>query len=291
AGRWAESAKLREETVVVARKLHPEHADTDQEVLDLANAYHEDGRTEEALPLWAEVSARRQSDWRLFQRVTGLQAWFRKDAEHASACRQMFETVRDTSDPSTAERAAKAYCLRKSSDPKLLGKNEDYLDTCKRALTNAESNGIDPIRAQLIAAKIVCLRMHADSEVRNQALTLARRAATARNAPRALSQFTLGLAEFRCGNDTAAEKALAIAEERRAEEPTFFPGAVRLYRAMILMNRGRRAEALALFAQAKALMKPFPWERHGVIPRGVSAGDLQFRIAYEEAKALIQPEK
>lgn len=45
-------------------------------------------------------------------------------------------------------------------------------------------------------------------------------------APLALSQFVLGLAEFHCGHDTEAEKALAIAWEKRLEEPPFFPGPI-----------------------------------------------------------------
>ena len=120
-GRRDEALKLREDVLTLRRKVSdPEHPDTIRAMTDLVNSYTAAGRLEEALPLLAEASARSPNDTSAAQKITTLQAWFGKSADHAATCRRALELAATTDDPSVADRAAKAYCLLPSSDPQLL---------------------------------------------------------------------------------------------------------------------------------------------------------------------------
>src|SRR4030095_8932992 len=57
--------------------------------------------------------------------------WQSKDAEHAKTCRRLLELAAETDDASIANRAAKAYCLRPSSDAQFI---ETALPLARRAV-------------------------------------------------------------------------------------------------------------------------------------------------------------
>jgi len=116
-----EALKLREEMLPLYKKLHgPEHSDTLKAIKALGDSYSAAGRWDESLCLLTEVSARTPDDTLLALKIASLQAWFGKDVDHSATCRRMIEIAGNTNDDTTAERAAKAYCLRPSSDPLLL---------------------------------------------------------------------------------------------------------------------------------------------------------------------------
>ena len=98
---------------------------------NLANSYADAGRWDEAFPLWAESFARHPQDTGLALKIATLQLWFGKDADHAATSRRMLELAAGTDEASTAERAAKAYCLRPSSNPQLL---ESAVTLARRAV-------------------------------------------------------------------------------------------------------------------------------------------------------------
>ena len=121
ADRQDEALKLREEVVTLRRKVSgSEHPHTIRTIDDLAYSHTAAGRLEEALPLLAESSVRLPNDTMLAQRVTVLQAWFGKASDYAETCRRVINSGDGTDDPSTADRAAKSYCLLPSTDPQLL---------------------------------------------------------------------------------------------------------------------------------------------------------------------------
>ena len=117
--------------------LGPEHSDTLAAKYYLANSYGDAGRWDEALPLLADSSARLPKETFVAQRVASLQAWFGKDADHAATCRRMLKLAAETDDDTAAERAAKAYCLRPSSDPQLL---EAALMLARRAVNRGQGH-------------------------------------------------------------------------------------------------------------------------------------------------------
>ena len=76
-------------------------------------------------------SARLPKDTQLALKIAALQLWFGKGADYAATCRRILELAAGTDDASTAERAAKAYCLRPSSDPQLI---ESAVTLARRAV-------------------------------------------------------------------------------------------------------------------------------------------------------------
>ncbi len=104
------------------------------------------------------------------------------------------------------------------------------------------------------------------------------------------------MAEFRAGNDAAAEQAFIAAEESAGQSSNYKPslrpvieGPARLFRAMILFRKGKEADARKLFAEAEAQMKPLPADPREVLLNGATQDDLIFWLADKEARALLQP--
>jgi hypothetical protein len=102
----------------------------------------------------------------------------------------------------------------------------------------------------------------------------------------------LGIAEYRSGNDAAAENALVSAAKDTT--PAWLPGIAAFYRAMSLFRQGKPDEARKLAADAAAMMKPFPQDEENPLapsePDVVGnrqADNLILWLAYNEAKALI----
>ena len=69
------------------------------------------GRTQDALVHLAALSAAKPDDTFLFQLLAALQAWFGRDQELAATCRRGLELAKNTTDPETADRVAKACCV------------------------------------------------------------------------------------------------------------------------------------------------------------------------------------
>jgi WD40 repeat protein/tetratricopeptide (TPR) repeat protein len=98
--------------------------------------------------------------------------------------------------------------------------------------------------------------------------------------------LALGMAEFRIGNDAAAEKAL-LAAEAASPNTTLVTGPSRFYRAMILFRQGKTTEARALARDAAATMRPLPADEQNPLTGNVTQDDLIPWLAYKEAKAMI----
>jgi serine/threonine protein kinase len=143
AGRRDEALKTREEVLALSRKaLGPENRETLLAMNNLAASYADAVRWNEALPLWAESSAHLPKDTLLALQIAALQAWFGKDADHAATSRRMLGLAAGTDDAVTAQRAAKAYCLRPSSDPQLL---ESAVTLARRAVSLDKFNPWNPM--------------------------------------------------------------------------------------------------------------------------------------------------
>jgi serine/threonine protein kinase len=107
-------------------------------------------------------------------------------------------------------------------------------------------------------------------------------------------QQALGMAEFRAGNDQAAEAAFLRAEKAaetgnwRPEQRPFIQGPSRFFRAMILFRQGKTAEAKALFQEAEAQMPPIPENAARVLRVNVTQDQLLCWLTYKEASALLK---
>jgi hypothetical protein len=106
--------------------------------------------------------------------------------------------------------------------------------------------------------------------------------------------MALGMAEYRSGNDAAAELALLAAEKAGPNNP-HVTGTSAFYRAMSLFRQGKKDEAEKLAIAAAAKMRPLPRDENNPLADftvpvggGESQEDLIMWLAYKEAKALIK---
>ncbi len=104
--------------------------------------------------------------------------------------------------------------------------------------------------------------------------------------------LALGMAEYRSGNDAAAEKALLAVEKETS--PDWLPGIAAFYRAMSLFRQGKPDEARRLAVEAASRMKPFPRDEENPlttagpdVPGNRHADNVTLWLAYKEAKAMI----
>ena len=99
--------------------------------------------------------------------------------------------------------------------------------------------------------------------------------------------LALGMAEYRSGNDAAADRDPARRREGRPEQP-HVTGTSAFYRAMSLFRQGKPDEARKLAIAAAAKMKPLPKDEQNPLAGGANHDDLILWLAYKEAKALIK---
>ena len=99
--------------------------------------------------------------------------------------------------------------------------------------------------------------------------------------------LALGVAEYRSGNDAAAEKALRAAADAG---PTnrYVTGTSQFFRAMSLFRQGKPDVARQLAIAAAATMKPLPADERNPLPGNDDHDDLILWLAHKEAKAMIQ---
>jgi WD40 repeat protein/serine/threonine protein kinase len=99
--------------------------------------------------------------------------------------------------------------------------------------------------------------------------------------------LALGMAEYRSGNDAAADETLLAAAEVGKNNPNV-TGPSAFYRAMSLFRQGEADEARELAAAAAAKMKPLPKDENNPLAGKVTDDDLILWLAYKEAKATIK---
>jgi tRNA A-37 threonylcarbamoyl transferase component Bud32/tetratricopeptide (TPR) repeat protein len=116
-----EAAKLREEVLALRRMvLEPEHPDTLKAMKELANSYSSTGLGAEAISLLAKACELDPKDTDASLTLATWQTWFGQDADYDATRRRLLRQAEGTDQAGTAERAAKAACLRPSTDAALL---------------------------------------------------------------------------------------------------------------------------------------------------------------------------
>ena len=99
--------------------------------------------------------------------------------------------------------------------------------------------------------------------------------------------LALGMAEYRSGNDAAADRALLAAAKAGPNDPQV-TGISTFFRAMSLFRQGKKDEARKLAIAAAAKMKPLPADEQNPLAGSAGEGDLILWLAYKEAKAMIR---
>ena len=173
------------------------------------------------------------------------------------------------------------------------GQDKELAATRQRTLAIAK--GTNDAGVAEPTAKVCSILPSTDKAELEAALALGRTAVKAsKSGARAYYMLALGMAEYRSGNDAAADEALLIAA-KAGTTPAWLPGISAFYRAMSLFRQGKPDLARPLAAEAAARMKPFPQdEKNPLAAAGADvtgnrhADILILWLAYKEAKAMIQ---
>jgi hypothetical protein len=215
--------------------------ESDLVAAELAQLLLDGGRTREAIPVLAMVSAANPKDILLSMKLAALQAWFGQEQELAATRQRVLAFAKGTNQAPAAEPAAKACSILPYND-------------------NAELDA---------------------------ALALARKGAELGKSGE-WNLLTLGMAEYRRGNDAAAAEAL-LAAANAGSGNGMVKGIAAFYRAMSLFRQEKPNEARKLAIEAAAQMRPLPTDEQNPLPDNASPwDDLILWLAYKEAKAMIR---
>jgi WD40 repeat protein/serine/threonine protein kinase len=140
AGRQDEAIKLQEEVLALLRKMAgPEHPVTIWALENLAYSYDQTGRDTEPISLQEKAVDPKNTDASLA--LATWQTWFGRDAAYEVTRRRFVQESEGTDQSTTAERAAKAYCLRSSTNAALL---TNILHLAQRAVDLGKNDQFSP---------------------------------------------------------------------------------------------------------------------------------------------------
>jgi serine/threonine protein kinase/tetratricopeptide (TPR) repeat protein len=123
-GRQDDAIKLREEVLALRRKaLGPEQPETLGAMYNLADSYCSAGRVVEATALLGNACGLNPSNTLESLTLATWQRWFGQDADYEATRLRLLQEAEGTDQAGTADRAAKAYCLRPSTDAAALAKS------------------------------------------------------------------------------------------------------------------------------------------------------------------------
>jgi serine/threonine protein kinase/tetratricopeptide (TPR) repeat protein len=142
AGRWEEASKLLEEALPLSRKLSgPNDSDTLWVMKTLADSYAQVGRNKEATALLAKVCEVDPKNTDASLTLATWQTWLSQDGDYEATRRRLVQQAEGTDQAGTAERAAKACCIRPSTDSALLAK---ALNLAQRGVELGKTNSLLP---------------------------------------------------------------------------------------------------------------------------------------------------
>ena len=164
------------------------------------------------------------------------------------------------------------------------GQDNDFAATRRLILSSAKgTNEVGPANEAAKACSILPFTDKAEFEA---ALALGRTAVRAGNGG-GCNLLALGMAEYRGGDYSAADKTLLAVAEAGPNSPQA-TGIAAFYRAMNVFRQGKAEEARKLAVAATSKMKPLPKDEKNPLAGGPFTDDLILWLAYKEAKALIQ---
>ncbi len=166
------------------------------------------------------------------------------------------------------------------------GQDKELAATRQRVLAFAQDT--DDAGTAEHAAKACSIRASGDEAELDATLALAREGVELDKGSqwRDWRLLALGMAEYRCGDDTAAAQALLAAAKAGSNNPSV-TGIAAFYRAMSLFRQGKKDEARKLAIETAAQMKPLPKDEQNPLANGADHDDLILWLAYKEAEAMI----
>jgi tetratricopeptide (TPR) repeat protein len=162
------------------------------------------------------------------------------------------------------------------------GQDREFAVTRRRILALAA--GTSDWMVADSAAKVCSLLPSNDKAELEAARALARTGVQVQ--PNGWTLLALGMAEYRSGNDAAAQEALRAAPKADPNN-LYVTGTSAFYRALSLFRQGQRDDARKLATKAAAQMSPLPKDEQNPMANYASHDHLILWLAYKEAKALI----
>jgi tetratricopeptide (TPR) repeat protein len=163
------------------------------------------------------------------------------------------------------------------------GQDQELAATRQRVLAFARDT-TDQLTARR-ASRVCTIVPSTDTAELEAALDLARTAVTLGRGDE-WNLLALGVAEYRSGNDVAAEKALRATADAGPNNATA-TGISQFFLAMSLFRQGKPAEARQVAIAATVLLKPRPADEKNPLSGDTNHDDLVLWLAYKEAKAMI----
>jgi hypothetical protein len=164
------------------------------------------------------------------------------------------------------------------------GQKKELAATRQRVL--AFARGTRNVSTANRAAKVCSILPATDKAELEAALALGRTAVEVGKGGQ-WNLVALGMAEYRSGNDAAANEALRAAAEAGKNNPRVM-GTSAFYRALVLFRQGKPDEARKLAIAAAAKMKPLPADEPNPLAINADHDDLILWLAYKESRAMIQ---
>jgi tetratricopeptide (TPR) repeat protein len=290
-GQRAEALRLRADMFALARRVYgSEHSATIDAMATLAQSYADTDRLADALTLFDEaLTLQRKSKNRDDDPPVNLLCNF---AVCCAMTNRLDEAGKLLDEASGSHRLKAFDACRIALLQAWFGMDTAYRVTRQRMLQRpADTNDVNETSYTAMSASILPT---ADIHLQEVSVRLAQRAVQLMPVDPwvFLHQFVLGMAEYRSGDDAAAEQAFLAAEKGAKENPdgpcaSEIQSAAGFYRAMILFHQGKTANAAKLFAQAEAMMKPLPTNERNPFVDGASYQDLIAWLTFREAKSVI----
>jgi tetratricopeptide (TPR) repeat protein len=259
-------------------KHHPEAASA------LGDLYAASQEWERAIPEYGKLVTDRPADSALLSKLA---------AAYQSAGR-MREAIPVLAMVSAANPTDTILSLKVAALQAWFGQEKELVATGQRILALAKDTK-EAVTAER-AARVCSILPSTDKAELEGALALGRAAVKLGKVGQSeeWNLLALGMAEYRSGNDAAAEKALLAAAQAGPNNP-HVAGTSAFYRAMSLFRQGKKEEARKLANAAAAKMKPLPADQQNPLANvtpppggGDTAEYLILWLAYKEATAIFQ---
>jgi tetratricopeptide (TPR) repeat protein len=208
------------------------------------------------------------------------------DAERALA--EVLDTARPL--PSWLELAEGVFlaAIKISVLQVWFGREAEHGTLCGRMIEWAVAQ---PGRAPKVHATAVAnLRPLTDPQIHSRALSFARQILNdaPTNATLSAHQLRLGVAAYRLGHDSEADRWLIASQQGDpgSAHPKARTCTSQFFRAMILFRQGQPDLALRLFTECEAKMPPLPEAVEWALTEGTGRDDVMVWLAFKEARAL-----
>jgi tetratricopeptide (TPR) repeat protein len=216
AGRLDKALKLREQELALYRKvLGPEHPDTLSLMGDLAKSYCVVGRDKEAIAILEQACELNPKDTDASLTLATWQAWFGQDADYEATRHRLVQQAEGTDQAGTAERAAKVFCLRPSTDAAMLAK---ALNLARQGVELGKSSSLLPWYH--LALGLAAYR-NSQYTAADEALTVAEQTAAGdgKHDIQGAARLFRAMSLFRQGKPEAARKVFSQAEAQMPPLP------------------------------------------------------------------------